>query len=267
MKTRTLFSARSWTKQKEAVKITVIAAGFRDAARKVVQQPRSSYLPKTWKAGRIEEPVAPSQSHRQRLRRQRVRRRKSFTKFRRMIWKCRRSCGESAKRVGQFAGSTGMENSTAAMPNYQSSPFVFGRITSALESSEWKGTVVLLAVCSSECWKLRAKIHLSSVAGFGWTRRDSRECLPAQNALSSATAYEIAPQELFALFRSIHARSLHFLGIYHSTSANRKYSFAHGYCSRLLSRGNLFHSFAETSCTKRNSGFPNLPWRFHRAVD
>nr|HEV7954479.1 cell division protein FtsZ [Candidatus Acidoferrales bacterium] len=47
---------------KESVKITVIAAGFRDAARKVVQQPRSSYLPKTWKAGRIEdiapEPVA-----------------------------------------------------------------------------------------------------------------------------------------------------------------------------------------------------------------
>src|SRR6202041_2223177 len=39
---------------KESVKITVIAAGFRDAARKVVQQPRSSYLPKTWKAGRIE---------------------------------------------------------------------------------------------------------------------------------------------------------------------------------------------------------------------
>jgi cell division protein FtsZ len=44
---------------KEAVKITVIAAGFRDAARKVVQQPRSSYLPKTWKAGRIEDVVAP----------------------------------------------------------------------------------------------------------------------------------------------------------------------------------------------------------------
>jgi cell division protein FtsZ len=46
---------------KESVKITVIAAGFRDAARRVVQQPRSSYLPKTWKAGREDaapEPVA-----------------------------------------------------------------------------------------------------------------------------------------------------------------------------------------------------------------
>jgi cell division protein FtsZ len=40
---------------KESVKITVIAAGFREAARKVVQLPRTSYL-KTWKAGR--DPVA-----------------------------------------------------------------------------------------------------------------------------------------------------------------------------------------------------------------
>jgi proteasome lid subunit RPN8/RPN11 len=38
----------------------------------------------------------------------------------------------------------------------------------------------------------------------------------AQNALSSGTAYEIAPQELFALFREIRAQNLEFLGIYHS---------------------------------------------------
>jgi proteasome lid subunit RPN8/RPN11 len=38
----------------------------------------------------------------------------------------------------------------------------------------------------------------------------------AQNALASATAYEIAPQELFALFRKIRAQALDFLGIYHS---------------------------------------------------
>jgi cell division protein FtsZ len=36
---------------KESVKITVIAAGFREVARKPVQQ-KPSYLPKTWKAGR-----------------------------------------------------------------------------------------------------------------------------------------------------------------------------------------------------------------------
>jgi hypothetical protein len=36
------------------VKITVIAAGFREAARRQPHQ-RPSYLPKTWKAGREEE--------------------------------------------------------------------------------------------------------------------------------------------------------------------------------------------------------------------
>jgi cell division protein FtsZ len=40
---------------KESVKITVIAAGFREVARKPVQQ-KPSYLPKTWKAGRDPQP-------------------------------------------------------------------------------------------------------------------------------------------------------------------------------------------------------------------
>ena len=39
---------------------------------------------------------------------------------------------------------------------------------------------------------------------------------PAQNALASAIAYEIAPQELFAIVREIRAQNLDFLGIYHS---------------------------------------------------
>src|SRR4029077_19666568 len=39
---------------KESVKITVIAAGFREVNRK--QQSRPSYLPKTWKAEREPEP-------------------------------------------------------------------------------------------------------------------------------------------------------------------------------------------------------------------
>ena len=38
----------------------------------------------------------------------------------------------------------------------------------------------------------------------------------AGNALASATAYEIAPAELFTLFREIRAQNLDFLGIYHS---------------------------------------------------
>jgi [CysO sulfur-carrier protein]-S-L-cysteine hydrolase len=38
----------------------------------------------------------------------------------------------------------------------------------------------------------------------------------AQNSLSSSKAYEIAPQELFAIFRKIRAENLELLGIYHS---------------------------------------------------
>jgi proteasome lid subunit RPN8/RPN11 len=40
--------------------------------------------------------------------------------------------------------------------------------------------------------------------------------LPARNALASASAYEIAPAELFALFRSMREQGLDHLGIYHS---------------------------------------------------
>jgi proteasome lid subunit RPN8/RPN11 len=40
--------------------------------------------------------------------------------------------------------------------------------------------------------------------------------LPAKNALQSPKAYEIAPQELFDLFRRIRSERLEHLGIYHS---------------------------------------------------
>jgi [CysO sulfur-carrier protein]-S-L-cysteine hydrolase len=40
--------------------------------------------------------------------------------------------------------------------------------------------------------------------------------LPATNALASPTAYEIAPRELFELFREMRAHGLQHLGIYHS---------------------------------------------------
>ncbi len=39
---------------------------------------------------------------------------------------------------------------------------------------------------------------------------------PATNALASATAYEIAPEELFRVFREMRAAGLQHLGIYHS---------------------------------------------------
>lgn len=43
--------------------------------------------------------------------------------------------------------------------------------------------------------------------------------LPARNALASSTAYEIAPQELFTMFRSMRAQGLDHMGIYHSHPA------------------------------------------------
>jgi [CysO sulfur-carrier protein]-S-L-cysteine hydrolase len=42
---------------------------------------------------------------------------------------------------------------------------------------------------------------------------------PARNALESATAYEIAPQELFRLMKRIREGGLQLLGIYHSHPA------------------------------------------------
>jgi proteasome lid subunit RPN8/RPN11 len=45
------------------------------------------------------------------------------------------------------------------------------------------------------------------------------DLLPARNALASPTAYEIAPQELFRLFRQMRERGLDHLGIYHSHPA------------------------------------------------
>jgi|SRR5580693_1335019 proteasome lid subunit RPN8/RPN11 len=42
------------------------------------------------------------------------------------------------------------------------------------------------------------------------------EIFPATNALASATAYEIAPRELFELFRALRAEKLTHLGQYHS---------------------------------------------------
>jgi cell division protein FtsZ len=51
-----IFGAVLDENMKEQVKITVIAAGFREAARRQPHQ-KPSFLPKTWKAAREEEPV------------------------------------------------------------------------------------------------------------------------------------------------------------------------------------------------------------------
>jgi proteasome lid subunit RPN8/RPN11 len=46
------------------------------------------------------------------------------------------------------------------------------------------------------------------------------EVFPATNALASATAYEIAPRELFAMFRTLREKGLTHLGQYHSHLAS-----------------------------------------------
>jgi proteasome lid subunit RPN8/RPN11 len=55
------------------------------------------------------------------------------------------------------------------------------------------------------------------LAGVG---RIITKIFPAKNALASPTAYDVAPQELFQLFRRIREEELEHLGIYHSHPAS-----------------------------------------------
>src|SRR5260370_23746828 len=50
---------------------------------------------------------------------------------------------------------------------------------------------------------------------------------PAENALASATAYEIAPRELFGLFRRMRDERLDHVAIYHSHPASENAPSAH----------------------------------------
>src|SRR5260370_7371052 len=63
-----IFGAVQDDNMKDSVKITVIAAGFKDANKKNIHQ-KQSFLPKTWKAGReipdMQEPL-PNVVHQQR---------------------------------------------------------------------------------------------------------------------------------------------------------------------------------------------------------
>lgn len=49
---------------------------------------------------------------------------------------------------------------------------------------------------------------------------------PAKNVLASPTAYEVAPQELFPLFRHMREEGLEHLGIYHSHPASENFPSA-----------------------------------------
>src|ERR1700736_1683240 len=46
---------------------------------------------------------------------------------------------------------------------------------------------------------------------------------PAKNVLASPTAYEVAPQELFPLFRQMREEGLEHLGLYHSHPATENF--------------------------------------------
>jgi [CysO sulfur-carrier protein]-S-L-cysteine hydrolase len=94
--------------------------------------------------------------------------------------------------------------------------FVF----SVLKSVEMSGTVrvrkEVLARLQQEALRVPGEECCGLLAG-----RDGviTQMFPAANALASATAYEIAPLELFSNLREMRAAGLELLGIYHSHPA------------------------------------------------
>jgi proteasome lid subunit RPN8/RPN11 len=65
----------------------------------------------------------------------------------------------------------------------------------------------------------RAELPLECCGLLGGKQGIISEIFPATNALRSATAFEIAPAELFRHFRSMREQKLDHLGIYHSHPA------------------------------------------------
>jgi hypothetical protein len=102
-----------------------------------------------------------SQLHRQRLRHQRDRRRKLFTKCRRMIWKCRRFCGgkRRARKAIPFL-------LTGTIRERESCPFVLAEPTSALELPACWGNAASRATCSENYWRERVGIQLTNAAAY-----------------------------------------------------------------------------------------------------
>jgi proteasome lid subunit RPN8/RPN11 len=69
----------------------------------------------------------------------------------------------------------------------------------------------------------RAKPRMECCGLLAGTDGVITRIFPAQNALASATAYEVAPQELFSLFRQMREDGLEHLGIYHSHPATENF--------------------------------------------
>src|SRR5258708_12838306 len=62
----------------------------------------------------------------------------------------------------------------------------------------------------------RSEAHMECCGLLAGVEGVITKIFPAKNALASPTAYEVAPQELFPLFRQMPEESLEHLGIYHS---------------------------------------------------
>jgi [CysO sulfur-carrier protein]-S-L-cysteine hydrolase len=96
-------------------------------------------------------------------------------------------------------------------------PVCFGGLGNRARIARMEGnchvTRSVLAELSEMAWGNLAHEFCGLLAGRDGT---ITSIFSACNALASATAYEIAPRELFALFREMRAQNLEFLGIYHS---------------------------------------------------
>jgi [CysO sulfur-carrier protein]-S-L-cysteine hydrolase len=72
------------------------------------------------------------------------------------------------------------------------------------------------AIASDLVARARAEPKLECCGLLAGQTGAAEEIFPARNLLNSATAYEIAPEELLSHFRAMRERGLELAGIYHS---------------------------------------------------
>ena len=72
------------------------------------------------------------------------------------------------------------------------------------------------AVLAALLQHARSQPEIESCGLLAGAQETITDLLPARNVLNSPTAFEIAPEELFSLFRTMRASGLRLLGIYHS---------------------------------------------------
>ncbi|MFQ5927167.1 MAG: Mov34/MPN/PAD-1 family protein [Terriglobia bacterium] len=87
---------------------------------------------------------------------------------------------------------------------------------------------ILLPRPMAEALLAEARRHapLECCGLLGGQGSEVKAILPARNAVASPLAYEIAPRELFRLFRRLRREGLELVGIYHSHPASDNYPSA-----------------------------------------